>query len=151
MTLLVHVDADVGAPIPSELLIEAARATLAHQGQQDAELTILVTGDETVRRLNLQFRSIDQPTDVLSFPHGEPNPESGLLYLGDLVISLPEAQRQAREAGHRIEDELTLLTVHGVLHLLQHDHARPAEKKRMWTAQAEILAQLGSEITEPPS
>jgi probable rRNA maturation factor len=80
---------------------------------------------------------------VLSFPASETDPETGARYLGDILISLPRAQTQADAAGHSLEAEVQLLVVHGVLHLIGHDHAETEEKARMWKAQAEILENLG--------
>jgi probable rRNA maturation factor len=118
----------------------AALAALVHQSvAPPAELTLVVAGDALLRRLNREFLGHDVPTDVLSFPAGADQAGG---YLGDVVISFPRARAQAREAGHPVEAELRLLVVHGVLHLLGHDHARPADKKRMWAAQEEILQHL---------
>jgi probable rRNA maturation factor len=80
---------------------------------------------------------------VLSFPADEPDPETGHRYLGDVVISLVRAQEQARARGHGVEAEMQLLVVHGILHLLGHDHAEAGEKERMWMAQAGALERLG--------
>lgn len=80
---------------------------------------------------------------MLSFPASETDPETGARYIGDILISMPRAQTQADAAGHPVESEVQLLVVHGVLHLLGHDHADPNEKTRMWNAQAEILDTLG--------
>jgi probable rRNA maturation factor len=77
----------------------------------------LITGDAELRRLNRQFRGLDYPTDVLSFPAGGPS-----VHLGDLAISLGRARAQAREFGHDIEQEVEILMLHGVLHLLGYDH-----------------------------
>jgi probable rRNA maturation factor len=76
-------------------------------------------GDRAVRRLNREFRGKDKPTDVLSFP-GEESPEGR--HLGDIVISIPTAERQAASRGAALEDEVRLLLIHGVLHCLGHDH-----------------------------
>ena len=83
-------------------------------------------------------------TDVLAFPA---NGEDG--HLGDIIISAQRAVQSALRDGHGTSDELQLLTVHGTLHLLGHDHRDPAERVRMWQAQAEILAQLGLSISGP--
>jgi probable rRNA maturation factor len=91
----------------------------------------------------------DRPTDVLSFPSGEPDPANGRLYLGDIAISFPQARLAANRGGHSVKSELQLLIVHGVLHLLGHDHAHTAEKARMWAAQAAILSELRAGITGP--
>jgi probable rRNA maturation factor len=88
----------------------------------------LITGDAELRRLNRQFRGMDYPTDVLSFPAAAP-----ALHLGDLAISLGRARAQAREFGHRIEREVEILMLHGLLHLLGFDH----EKDRGQMARAE--------------
>jgi probable rRNA maturation factor len=120
----------------------AARAALRHQSAPDGELTVVLAGAQRARSLNLQFAGEDRATDVLSFPDGTAGDE-GLRYFGDVVIAVPVAQAQAEAEGHGLTDELALLAVHGVLHLLGHDHARAAERRRMEAAQAEILAGLG--------
>ncbi len=140
-------------PEVDEITIRAAaRATLTQQGTApSAELTILVSDDAEIQALNLSFMGIDAPTDVLSFPSGETQldptgaafPE---VYLGDIIISCPQAAAQAAAGGHPLSRELELLTVHGVLHLLGHDHATADEKERMWAAQAQILAMLGNPL-----
>ncbi len=133
--------------LPVTKLVDAATATLRHEGADPSgSLSLLLAGDEELQRLNGQFRGQDKPTDVLSFPAGE---AAGIAsaalgaYLGDIAISVPTAQRQAQAGRHKLEEELMLLTVHGVLHLLGHDHATEAERARMWGAQGEILMQLG--------
>ncbi|MEA3351556.1 MAG: rRNA maturation RNase YbeY [Chloroflexota bacterium] len=135
----------------SQLIEHAANATLQHQSAPaDADLSIVITDNDSIQALNRQFRAVDAPTDVLSFPAELTDPESGTPYLGDVIISHPRAKAQAQAGGHSVEDELQLLVVHGVLHLLGHDHAEADEKKRMWTAQAEILGILGiNEINLP--
>ena len=82
-------------------------------------LSILFTSDREMRRLNRTWRDRDRPTDVLSFP-GEETPEGR--HLGDVAIAVPTARRQAAAAGHSVERELRVLTLHGVLHCLGHDH-----------------------------
>jgi len=133
-------------PFPKELLERAARAALEHQASReslDSELTIVLTNDARLKELNRDYLGIDAPTDVLSFPASETDPETGARYIGDILISIARAQSQATAAGHPLESEVQLLVVHGVLHLLGHDHAEAQEKARMWQAQTEILAQLG--------
>lgn len=132
--------------IENKSLKKAAQAALQHQKmEQRASLSIVLTDDAEIQQLNQTYRGIDRPTDVLSFDVHERDPETGSLYLGDLIVSLPYAAKQAQTNGHPLEQEAQLLVVHGVLHLLGHDHATPAEKKTMWAAQAEILASLGLE------
>jgi len=84
-------------------------------------LTVRLVGDGPMRRLNREFRNVDSTTDVLSFP-GEETPEGP--YLGDVVISVPTARRQAADRGHDVERELRTLLIHGVLHCLGYDHER---------------------------
>lgn len=140
---MIHVDFPPGRPAVEPALIErAALAALAHESAQ-GDLSIVLGDDEQLRQLNRDYLGIDAPTDVLSFPASETNPESGERYLGDIVISAPRAAEQAASAGHPLEAEVQLLVVHGVLHLLGHDHAEPDGKARMWTAQADILSSLG--------
>lgn len=106
-----------------------------------------LVGDAEIRRLNRDFLGHDAVTDVLSFPAG--GEDEGRVYFGDLAISAPRARAQARAGGHEVDDELRLLVVHGVLHLLGHDHDTPVRQKRMWRAQAEVLTALGSAVTTP--
>ena len=88
------------------------------------EVSILLTADADIRELNKQFRSIDQATDVLSFPQNaeEDPPIPGELILGDIAVSLDTAQVQAKEHGLIFEEEIILLLIHGILHLLGYDH-----------------------------
>lgn len=123
-------------------LERAALAALARQSV-DGDLTIVLTDDAQLHGLNRDYLGIDAPTDVLAFPASETDPETARRYLGDILISVPRAEEQARAAGHVLEAEAQLLTVHGTLHLLGYDHAGTADKARMWNAQAEILAGLG--------
>ena len=108
-----------------------------------ADLTIVLTDDAQLHELNREYLGVDAPTDVLSFPASEADPETGVPYLGDILISIPRAAIQAQTAGHSLEAEVQLLAVHGVLHLLGYDHAQAEEKARMWSAQAEVLTRLG--------
>jgi len=127
-----------------ELIERAVQATLKHQLHSlDSELTIVLTDDPQLRKLNREYLGIDAPTDVLSFPVSESNPETGVPYIGDIIISMPYAARSAKKTGHGLESEVQLLVVHGALHLLGYDHAKPEEKARMWKAQTEILESLG--------
>jgi probable rRNA maturation factor len=139
---MIHIESDFS--FPEELLERAAHAALEHEDEsREADLSIVLTDNEHLQELNLNYLGIDAPTDVLSFPASETDPESGARYIGDILISVPRAQSQAEAAGHPLESEVQLLVVHGVLHLLGHDHADPEEKSRMWKAQAEILNSLG--------
>lgn len=149
----IHVRAGMYRPqVDLRQLRQAAVKTLAHQNiQGNVELTIALTGDDKTHALNRKHRGVDAPTDVLAFAEtetgtpfvaapGEP------AYLGDVVISFPRATAQAKAGGHPVASELALLVVHGVLHLLGHDHAKVREKRKMWTAQEDILRDLGVRI-----
>lgn len=134
-------------PAETANLIQAtAAATLTAESiTGPASLTILITDEAALQNLNRDFLGLDEPTDVLSFPAGDPMPGMEP-YLGDIAISLPRATAQAEAAGHPVTAELQLLTVHGVLHLLGYDHAEPEEKAAMWAAQDAVLNQLGVTI-----
>jgi len=139
---MIHIETEL--PFPEHFLERSANAALEHQAQSlDSELSIILTNDARLHELNLNYLGVDAPTDVLSFPASEMDPETGARYIGDILISIPRAQAQAAAAGHPLEAEVQLLVVHGVLHLLGYDHADTEEKARMWKAQAEILGGLG--------
>lgn len=130
-------------------LSRAATTTLeAEAVQPPVALTILLTSDEQVQAMNRTYRQVDKATDVLSFPADQAFPGMDA-YLGDVAIAVPVAQAQAAAAGHGLLPELTLLAVHGVLHLLGHDHVEPDEKEAMWSAQDQILAKLGVDVRSP--
>ena len=139
---MIHIESET--PFSQDLLERAANAALEHESRSlDSELSIILTDDARLHELNLNYLGVDAPTDVLSFPASETDPETGASYIGDILISIPRAQAQADAAGHPLEAEVQLLVVHGVLHLIGHDHAEAEEKARMWKAQAEILKRLG--------
>lgn len=122
----------------------AAQQTLEKAGADaQAEVTLVLSDDAQLRTLNHQFLGIDAPTDVLSFPGGETDPDTEALYLGDVIISLSRARAQAAAGGYPLQDELQLLVVHGMLHLLGYDHAEEGEKETMWAIQAKILEDMG--------
>lgn len=137
----------------SELIESACKAVLEIENfTDDAEVNVTLVSDDEIHRLNLEFRNIDKSTDVLSFPLGENgeydvNPENGCLMLGDVIISVEHALRQAEEFGHSKEREIAYLTVHSVLHLLGYDHVDEAEEKRiMRMKEEETLKILGLNI-----
>ena len=94
----------------------------------DPEVTLAFVGERAVRTLNRKFMKKDRPTDVLSFPLGDKGPD-GKYYLGDIVIAVPVAARQAREKGQALDRELRLLAIHGCLHLLGYDHFAGIEEE----------------------
>ena len=140
----VQVDEPFEAEVDAADLVRIIAVVLAAEGRLDAELTLVISDDAVVAALNRQYRSVDGPTDVLSFPAQEPTPDfvsapGTEAYLGDIIIALPFTRRQAAEVGKSLADELRLLAVHGTLHLLGYDHAEPDEEAAMWARQAAIL------------
>jgi probable rRNA maturation factor len=129
--------------VQAEGLQATVEAVLRHEGRP-GEVTVVLTDDEGIRALNRDFLGVDAPTDVLSFGAQEDSgpfiaaPEMGG-YLGDVIVSYPRAVAQAEEQGHPVQQELNLLVVHGVLHLLGYDHADQEEKAVMWARQEAIL------------
>lgn len=119
--------------------VQFAERVLAAAGESVSELSIELVGDQRMRSLNRVYRRKDQTTDVLAFAMRESdNPHPSVL--GDVVISIPTAQRQARGAGHSVDDELAALLIHGVLHLCGYDHERSEkEAQRMFRRERAIL------------
>jgi probable rRNA maturation factor len=101
----------------------------------------MLVDDAAIRELNKQYRGVDAPTDVLAFPQleGEDLSAEGELAIGDVVISVETADRQARDQGCSLEEELDLLVVHGILHLLGYDHETPEDEQRMFQRQNELV------------
>lgn len=129
-----------------EQLRAVAEKTLRHE-QVSGQAAIVITDDEGIQELNRDFLGIDAPTDVLAFSAQEETeifvvaPEE-VEYLGDVIVSYPQAVAQAGEAGHPVQRELALLVVHGLLHLLGYDHSEEEEKALMWARQEAILSSL---------
>src|SRR5512137_1319383 len=115
----IQVKRNVKLLVEKSILVHAAQLTLEMARQAEhADMGIVIGNDDFVRGLNKKYRQVDAPTDVLSFPAGEVDPDTTDLYLGDVLISLPRAQEQAMAGGHLLVEELQLLVVHGTLHLL---------------------------------
>jgi probable rRNA maturation factor len=151
MIVNVQIEDPYLSKIDPAVLEHTALTALAHQSAaENSELTILVEGDEEIRVLNRDYLGIDSPTDVLSFPADEIDPDSGNHYLGDIAISYETAFSQSSASGHAVESEIKLLVVHGVLHLLGLDHALPEEKNAMWKQQQAILDVLGVKLSRLP-
>jgi probable rRNA maturation factor len=148
----VQIEEPFTASISEDWLRAAAELTLEAEGHHTGELTLVIADDETVRGLNRTYLGVDAPTDVLSFGGESPDfvsPPTGDVYLGDVLIAYPQAEKQASAASHPIRAELTLLVVHGVLHLLGYDHVRPEDKAVMWKRQGDIMSELGLADVQP--
>ena len=134
----VGIEEDEGVRSAVEL---AANAALKHENAESRFLSVVLTTDENIHGYNREYRSVDRPTDVLSFPADEGDdllaPPDG--FLGDIMISIPRAREQAKALGHSTEREILFLTVHGVLHLLGYDHMRPEDEQTMLPVQRSIV------------
>lgn len=134
-----------GYELDEHRIVDVARFTLDRMRIHPlAELSVVIVDEAAMEQLHIQWMDLPGPTDVMSFPMDElrpgkdnEDPPQGLL--GDVVLCPEVAARQAKTAGHSTDEELQLLTVHGVLHLLGYDHAEPDEEREMFGLQAEIL------------
>jgi rRNA maturation RNase YbeY len=128
-------------PVSVLSLKRVARTTLKSLKRLDAEISIVLVNDQRIRKLNRQYRKIDKATDVLAFPIQE-GVGHGLhpWFLGDVVLSIQRAAVQAREKGHPLRLEISILLIHGILHLAGYDHERsPAEAARMRRKERAVL------------
>lgn len=144
-----QVTAGLNPKCGGKLIREVATKTLQKERvNTPSEVSIFLTTDDEVRRLNAEYRGVNRTTDVLSFSLEEADdsfvrqPE-GSRWLGEVVVSYPQAVRQAAEYGHSIERETAFLTVHGILHLLGYDHQDPEGEAIMTRRQEEVLSSLG--------
>lgn len=140
-----HVSVAVAYPrarVDRRALAAIARRVLAAEAAPRGELSIVITSDAAVRRLNRRYLGIDRPTDVLSFAIDGPRfatPPGVRPLLGEVVISYSTARAQAGRAGHTLRQELAHLVVHGVLHVLGWDHGRPGDARRMRAREETLL------------
>lgn len=133
-------------PDAAALLRRAVRAALKAElpAQAETGLSILLTDDAEMRKLNAGWRAKDKPTNVLSFPaEAAVDPDAPPAYLGDIALGLSTCKREAAEHGKTLADHVTHLTVHGVLHLIGYDHMSDAEAGAMEPREIEILGGLG--------
>jgi probable rRNA maturation factor len=141
--ILITIDEAYGEYVAPGDLESVARTALEAEGVPTAELGILITDDATIHDLNRRYADEDKATDVLSFSlrEGEEfvSPDD-IVRLGEVIISLDTAKRQAEEAGRALEAEVAHLLVHGILHLLGYDHAEPDEERAMQARERELLA-----------
>ncbi|MDY7229960.1 rRNA maturation RNase YbeY [Hyalangium rubrum] len=156
---LAHVEAAESEPQANHVTVQVAhaqgeameksleslgRAYLERLGLSGCELSLSLVGDRAIRRLNRTWRKKDKATDVLSFPAGDlPKGTPGPRQLGDVVISLDTAKRQAKEYGRTLEAEVARYLAHGLLHLLGHDHERPQDARKMAALEEKLLGGSG--------
>ena len=142
----------LGHPNTISLVRKAAESALKAEGvAEDCILSVLLTDDEGIRRINREFRGLDRPTDVLSFPMNdliagqfdpaqcERDPETREILLGDMVLSIPRCEEQGEEFGHGYNREVQYLTVHSVLHLLGYDHVDEGPMKKQMRAREKLI------------
>jgi probable rRNA maturation factor len=143
--ILITIDAPYEEYLAPADLERTARAALDAEKVPPAELGILITDDATIQDLNRRYADEDKPTDVLSFSlrEGEEfvSPDD-TVRLGEVIISLDTAKRQAEEAGRALGAEVAHLLVHGILHLLGYDHAEPDEERAMQARERELLSSV---------
>ena len=149
MEINITLEKGFGDCLDDEWLQEIAAATLSAENAADnAEMGIVITGQQQIQQLNRDYRNIDRPTDVLSFPMQEgddpdfASPPDGISHLGDVIISCPQAEKQAKEHGHTLKKEMATLIIHGVLHLLGYDHIENEEAEAMESRERQILQDI---------
>jgi probable rRNA maturation factor len=149
----ISIKRNMDLPVDKNWLERIARRVLEDESiASSAEMGLLITDSKTIQKLNRIYRGQDKPTDVLAFqmtpdmnqePEGSfVSPPDGIRHLGEVVISYPQAVKQAQEQGHGVTRELALLIVHGILHLLGYDHELPEEEQKMRDKENEILSLL---------
>jgi probable rRNA maturation factor len=146
--IAISVEGNFGSLVDEDRVRRIARRVLEAEGVVTPyEVSLFFTDSETVQRLNRDYRSVDEPTDVLAFymvSRREADssfalPPDGITRLGEVIISYPQAVAQAKEQGHPVERELALLIIHGILHLLGYDHEQAEEEAKMRAREKELL------------
>ncbi len=137
--------------VNENFLLHIAETILKDYYEEAPDFTLTFVEPEKIRELNRNFRNVDSVTDVLSFESdGEIDPETGKEYLGDIVICVKQAETQAEQSGHSLENEIALLEIHGLLHLLGYDHANDEQREEMWKYQNGYLEQCGISLNRRP-
>jgi len=159
-TITITIEHPLDPSVDPDLLVALTEAALQHENAPEGNVSLVITDDATVQALNRDYRGLDEPTDVLSFglgglarpiepaepADGSPSfilPDHLPLEIGEIVISHPYAARTAAATNLPVRDELSLLTVHGVLHLLGHDHYEDSDRDDMQAREAQILVRFG--------
>lgn len=137
---IVHVTTRGGpfAGVSSAVIRGRAEKMLHHLDLASVELSVALVDDATIQELNRDYRRKNKPTDVLAFPQVEPVPEHVEGLIGDVIMSIETAEKQAKKHKRTLLDELTMLLAHGLLHLLGHDHRTDAEEREMTARTREL-------------
>ena len=145
MTIYYNYEAKQKLYIPwMNIISDVVTGTLEYMKfKNEAEVSVSVVDGEQIKELNRDFRNIDRVTDVLSFPIGDKNPETGEIVLGDIVLCAEKVISQAQEFGHTRKRELAFLTCHSMLHLLGYDHIEEDDRIEMENLQRKILEKIG--------
>jgi len=159
MEINVLIEEDLDINLDADWLQKIVEMPLkAENIPETIELSLVITGQERIQELNRDYRGKDSPTDVLSFAMNEQKeeaeeepvafigPPDGLLHLGEVIISYPQALIQAQESGHSLHKELAALIVHGVLHILGYDHEKPEMEPAMKAREKAILGEIEKEL-----
>ncbi len=155
MEINVLIEEGIAVDLDSDRLQKVVEKVLQMENlPPNVEISLVITGQERIQELNRQYRGKDQPTDVLSFAMAEQKeneptafigPPDGLLHLGEVIISYPQAELEANERGHSTQREMAILIVHGVLHILGYDHEQPEKEPAMTAREKEVLTELEGE------
>lgn len=145
MTIYYNYEAERKLHIPwMDIISDTVNGTLEYMKyRKEAEVSVTVVDEQEIKALNNEFRGINKVTDVLSFPIGDRNPETGETVLGDIVLCAEKIISQAQEYGHTRKRELAFLTCHSMLHLLGYDHIEDEERQEMEELQRRILDKIG--------
>jgi probable rRNA maturation factor len=142
MSVIINVKDSITLAVDERLLKKAIQMTLESVDRTDADVTLQLTDNEEMRQINLTYREIDHTTDVLSFNQDYVDPETQRYYLGDILISVEQAQSQAQDNNHSLSEECAFLAIHGTLHLLGYDHSNQPEKEEMCEKQDKLFRAL---------
>lgn len=134
--------------VNKDVLLSSANSVLGLCMEKEVTVGVVITGDAEIHALNKAYKGVDKPTDVLSFNQNFVDPETGIEYLGDIIISIPRAKDQASSGGHTLDQELQLLVIHGVLHLAGFDHDTPTQQNIMWSVQSSVLQMLANPLSK---
>ncbi len=137
--------------LDTEKLNTISEMVLSDYYEKAPDFSLIFVEPEEIKELNRTYRQVDAVTDVLSFAYGdEVDPETGKAYLGDIIICAEQAKKQAELSGHSVMDEIYLLEIHGLLHLLGYDHMEDEQKEEMWKYQNMYLDKFGIKLKRLP-